>query len=148
MTRSRARGFRVALLFGGAALLLACPTKPVSVGEDGKHDASQGAAPEPVRTPDVDVEPSPGPDPEPAAGVACGARAGDTCAADEYCAYEPGQICGWADATAKCKKKPEACTLEVDTVCGCDGKNHPNACAAAQAGTGVMAKRECKADGS
>ena len=31
-------------------------------------------------------------------GGPCGARAGNTCPADEYCAYEPGQLCGAADA--------------------------------------------------
>ncbi len=106
-------------------------------------------ASEPEPEPETEPEPEPEQEPEPEPSTkACGARAGNTCADDEYCAYEPGQICGWADATATCKKKPEACTLQIDTVCGCDGKNYANACAAAVAGTGVMAKRECNADGS
>ena len=34
------------------------------------------------------------------ADVVCGGEVGDTCDADEYCAYEPPADCGRADATA------------------------------------------------
>ncbi len=102
---------------------------------------------EPEPEPDPEPEPEPEPEPDPESGArGCGARLGDTCAEDEYCAYEPSQICGWADATAVCKKKPEMCTMEFDPVCGCDAKKYANACAAAAAGTGVMNKGECKPD--
>ena len=112
---------------------LGCSSTPTAAGPD---------ASSPVEVADPEPEPS-----EPEEGSAdkvCGARAGDTCAADEYCAYEPSEMCGWADATSVCKKKPEMCTMDHDPVCGCDQKVYSNACAAAAAGTGVLKKGDCK----
>lgn len=74
----------------------------------------------------------------------CGARAGNTCTADEYCAYQAGQYCGAADAESTCKPKPGACTTQYAPVCGCDQKTYGNACAAAQAGTGVYSEGACR----
>jgi hypothetical protein len=70
-------------------------------------------------------------------GTACGARAGDTCGKEEYCAYAPGALCGRADATGTCATKPEACILVYSPVCGCDGMTYGNDCEAAMAGVGV-----------
>jgi len=119
---------------------------PLSVGcSNTPNTAGSDASPSPVNTPEPAPELEPEPEPEPPTeGKTCGARAGDTCAADEYCAYEPSGMCGWADATAVCKKRPEMCTQQFDPVCGCDQKEHSNACAAAAAGTGVLKKGECK----
>lgn len=73
----------------------------------------------------------------------CGARLGDTCTDDEYCAYVPEQLCGAADASATCRPRPTACDAILDPVCGCDGNTYSNACEANAAGTGLLADEEC-----
>ena len=73
----------------------------------------------------------------------CGARAGDSCAASEYCAYTPGLACGDGDAEARCKPRPSACSTLDQPVCGCDGKSYINACSAALAGSGVSHAGGC-----
>lgn len=72
--------------------------------------------------------------------VVCGGRrvGGDTaCVEGTYCHYEPGAICGRADATGVCRVRPEACLANYRPVCGCDGLTYSNACNAAGAGVSV-----------
>jgi hypothetical protein len=76
---------------------------------------------------------------------ACGARLGDTCAADEFCDFESFG-CDWADATGTCRPRPEECTTELFPVCGCDGVTYPNPCAAQMAGTDVASEGPCPGD--
>lgn len=81
-------------------------------------------------------------------GAACGARAGDTCSKDEYCAYMPGQYCGAADAQATCQPRPDNCLDQYDPVCGCDENTYGNACEANAAGVGVLSEGQCESAAS
>ncbi len=78
---------------------------------------------------------------------ACGARAGNTCTANEYCAYTEGSYCGAADAEALCVTRPSVCDTIYAPVCGCDGQTYASACTAAQAGNGVLHAGPCSGSG-
>ncbi len=83
---------------------------------------------------------------EGACHVACGARAGDTCGADEFCQFELGAICGRADGQGICAPRPEFCTPQFEPVCGCDNQTYSNDCTAGAAGVGVLQLGECPAE--
>lgn len=76
-------------------------------------------------------------------GEACGGLLGLECAEGQYCNFPVDAICGAADATGICAEIPEACTLEVAPVCGCDGNTYSNACAAAAASVSVASDGPC-----
>jgi hypothetical protein len=73
----------------------------------------------------------------------CGGIAGLRCPAKQYCSYAPEARCGAGDMSGTCAPVPDACTLQLDEVCGCDGKTYGNACAATQAGVSVAMKGAC-----
>ncbi|MCA9554410.1 MAG: hypothetical protein KC933_30530 [Myxococcales bacterium] len=75
-------------------------------------------------------------------GVACGARAGDTCADAEFCDF-PGDFCDWADAQGVCRPRPEDCPAVVIPVCGCDGLTYANLCEAQANGTDAAFSGTC-----
>jgi hypothetical protein len=77
----------------------------------------------------------------------CGARAGSTCTAAEYCAYTPGFSCGAADAESVCNPRPSGCSTLYQPVCGCDGVTYANTCLAAVAGSGVLQTGACGGNG-
>ena len=76
-------------------------------------------------------------------GKACGGRLGDTCAPREYCRYTAAAICGRADATGRCTRKPTQCPPSRTAVCGCDGRTHASACTAHSRGVSVLSQGAC-----
>ena len=74
---------------------------------------------------------------------ACGARLGNTCGKGEYCRFSMNAICGRADQTGRCTRKPNSCPSAKATVCGCDGRTFRNACQAHAAGVSVLASGAC-----
>jgi hypothetical protein len=78
---------------------------------------------------------------------ACGARAGNTCTSNEYCAYTEGALCGAGDAEAVCMPRPSVCDTIYAPVCACDGQTYASSCMAAAAGSGVLRAGPCSGSG-
>jgi len=77
------------------------------------------------------------------AGDVCGGLAGATCEAGQFCSFTLDARCGAGDQTGTCEVTPDACTQEIASVCGCDGRTYSNACVANAAGTSVASPGEC-----
>ncbi len=80
-------------------------------------------------------------------GTDCGGLLGLQCGDGEFCSFAPGAFCGAADQTGTCAPRPEACTLQFDPVCGCDGQTYGSACQASSAGVSVASDGECEPSG-
>ncbi len=80
-------------------------------------------------------------------GKVCGGLLGAGCADGQFCEFPASAMCGAADQTGTCAKKPEACDLIYAPVCGCDDRTYGNECAAQMAGVSVAKSGECQPSG-
>lgn len=78
-------------------------------------------------------------------GGLCGGIGGIACRSEtDYCRFYPTECQNIADISGICAPKPELCTMQYDPVCGCDGKNYGNACAAAAQGASISYRGRCR----
>jgi hypothetical protein len=78
----------------------------------------------------------------------CGTRSGKSCANDEFCDFAGTTQCGALDQGGTCVKKPQACTLIIASVCGCDDETYASECAAHAVGVSVQHEGECDGEGN
>jgi hypothetical protein len=74
----------------------------------------------------------------------CGGLLGAQCTTGYFCDFEIAAMCGAGDQTGVCTPQPEACTKQLDPVCGCDDKPYGNPCEANSNGVSVAYKGACK----
>ena len=80
------------------------------------------------------------------AGSICGTIAGLPCPDGAFCEL-PEATCASADLAGTCVPQAEACTLQWDPVCGCDGRTYGNDCERQAAGVSKDRDGECDASG-
>ena len=61
-----------------------------------------------------------------------------------YLHYNLEESCGTNGALGSKRFPPDACTLDYNPVCGCDGKTYSNTCTANSNGVSVKALGECQ----
>jgi len=74
---------------------------------------------------------------------ACGSRGLEPCPEGQYCDWAVEAMCGATDLPGVCRPTPDACPEIYAPVCGCDGRDYPSACHAAQHGISVEAEGTC-----
>ena len=68
------------------------------------------------------------------------------CDETDYCLFPEVDACGMLlEFPGECVWRPEACTMQYNPVCGCDGRTYGNACMAAGNGVNVAQGGECEA---
>lgn len=66
----------------------------------------------------------------------------EQCGAAAYCNLAASK-CGTVDVVGVCEPVPEACTEDVEPICGCDGETYANACKAVRAAATVRTRGKC-----
>ena len=77
----------------------------------------------------------------------CGSRGLLPCDPGDFCDFPEVANCGRADGPGVCRAIPEICTEQYEPVCGCDGRNYSNACAANQHGVSAEYSGRCTTGG-
>jgi hypothetical protein len=78
-------------------------------------------------------------------GKTCGGFIGTPCEEPGFfCNFPPDMACGFSDGSGTCDPIPDACTDDINPVCGCDGMTYTNACEANAKGVSVQSQGGCK----